>query len=491
MLHLLCGLAMSAPADPHLDDTHSRLLRSQGVPLILGGADRSPMHQASQLLSAPAQDGWYDQWVRLYGTYDPEDLVLDGGRQRLSEPVVGLRATAWTGIGGAAPQGTLGDIEEDLVSLRAQAELVAYTPWYEARVVTEIWSEAPSFLLYFPVREAYGGFRHGPWRAGFGMERQFIGPARHGALVLGDSARAFPMGQASYEGELGRAGALRAHVGAGWLQRPRGDVDHPGVLLMDLRWAPTGWLEIGATRFGLFGGAGRPMPSLGQLLLPTDPHVYDDPDRSEPDQDEIAALDARLTLPLPGPLDYLELYTQYGGDDLIIGSIGPLPSPQLAGIANLVGAELSAGPWVVGAEWARLRDDYFRWYQGHRVYHEGFTQDGLYLGHPNGGDQDTLWLRAGYEPGTWGVELQAERVRRTLVLEVLNDSLFTGLEDEQRLRAELNVTYRPPGGGRWRVGYTIENIQGQDFVPGADLTQHRVVIERQGAPYVLWGATQW
>jgi hypothetical protein len=59
--------------------------------------------------------------------------------------------------------------------------------------------------------------------------------------------------------------------------------------------------EMGATRMGIFGGEGRPSPDLAQLLIPTDPHVVDDPDQELPDQDEIAALDGRLTLPLaPG-----------------------------------------------------------------------------------------------------------------------------------------------------------------------------------------------
>jgi hypothetical protein len=278
------------------------------------------------------------------------------------------------------------------------------------------------------------------------------------------------------------------HVGAGWLQRQRLDVDNPGVILMDFRWAPTSWLELGATRFGVFGGEGRPLPSVGQLILPTKPHVYDDPNQEEPDQDEIAAFDARVTLPLPGPLDYLEVYTQYGGDDLIVNRELGFPRPQLAGIANLAGAELSAGPWVLGAEWARLRDDYFRWYQGHRIYHQGFTQDGRYLGHPNGGDQDTLWLRAGFFPGTWGAQVQVERVRTTQVMELLNDTLFVGLEEQERWRVQASAVYHPAQGGRWRLGYEVERIEGANFVPGPPVTQHRVVLERQGVPYVLWGA---
>ena len=488
MWTLLCALLLAAPADPQLDDSAERLLRAQRQVVILGGADRSAMHRAMQLKDAPATEGWYPTWLRVYGAYMPEDLVLDGGEQGLLAPVVGVRASVWTGVGSLSPQGTLGDSEAGLLSVRGRAELVAYTPWYELRVSPELWVDAPTVQVGFPIREAYGGFRHGPWQAGFGTERRYVGPSRHGALVFGDDAWSVPMGQVAYEGKIGRAGALRVHVGAGWLQRQRLDVDHPGVILMDFRWAPTSWLEIGATRFGLFGGKGRPLPSLGQLILPTKPHIYDDPNQEEPDQDEIAAFDARITVPLPGPLDYLEVYTQYGGDDLIVNRELGFPRPQLAGIANLAGAELSAGPWVLGAEWARLRDDYFRWYQGHRIYHQGFTQEGRYLGHPNGGDQDTLWLRAGFYPGTWGGQVQVERVRSTQVMELLNDTLFVGLEEQERWRVQASAVYHPPQGGRWRVGYEVERIEGSNFVPGPTLTQHRVLLERQGVPYVLVGA---
>ena len=81
-----------------------------------------------------------------------------------------------------------------------------------------------------------------------------------------------------------------------------------------------------------------------------------------------------------------------------------------------------------------------------------------------------------------------ERVRSTQVMEVLNDTLFVGLVDQERWRVQASAVYHPPQGGRWRVGYEVERVEGAGFVPGPTLTQHRVVLERQGVPYVLWGA---
>lgn len=259
------------------------------------------------------------------------------------------------------------------------------------------------------------------------------------------------------------------------------------TLWMDARWSPRPWLELGASRASLFWGEGRPPPTLGQLLLPLEPHVADDPDQLLPDTDELAALDARVTVPLPGPLDYAELYWQYGGDDMIVRSLGPVPVPALAGVANLGGAELGAGPWTATVEYARLMDDTFRWYTGHRVYHEGTTQAGRPLGHPNGGDQQTLWARVAFEPGAWGAALWAEQVRRVEVIEVLERSVVITPQDERRARLGAQAWWYRPGGARLSAGYELEHTTGEAFVPDATDWKHRVWVEVSAAPVVLWG----
>ena len=59
----------------------------------------------------------------------------------------------------------------------------------------------------------------------------------------------------------------------------------------------------------------RPSPKWGQLILPTDPHVYDDPDGLLPDQDELAALDARLDVAFGPLIGQAELrYLNRGGN---------------------------------------------------------------------------------------------------------------------------------------------------------------------------------
>ena len=40
----------------------------------------------------------------------------------------------------------------------------------------------------------------------------------------------------------------------------------------------------------------------------------------------------------------------------------------------------------------------------------------------------------------------------------------------------------------YRQAVQVERTEGSNFVPGPTLTQHRVLLERQGVPYVLVGA---
>jgi hypothetical protein len=283
-------------------------------------------------------------------------------------------------------------------------------------------------------------------------------------------------------GRAARVGRLRAEVGAGVLDRPRDDVEDPGLLLMDFRWLPVPEVEIGATRMSIFGGVGRPTPDIGQLLLPTEPHVEDDPDALLPDQDEIASLDFRVTAPLRRwfgiPVDYVEGWWQYGGEDVIARKIGPIPYPSLAGVGNLYGGEVRVRPVTVSFEYSRLLDDYFRWYVGHRVYHEGFTQDDRVMGNWGGPDSETWWGAVATE-GTLkdGLlvrgRLWADRARRVGVVGVLNDHVFTLATEEVTTRVGADGAFYLANGLGLTIGGSYESVTGDDFVPGRKASHFR------------------
>lgn len=487
MLPLLFATALAAPGDDPEVELAERLLRAQEASVILGGSDHSADRLAWQIEDIDAEDEhWEGVQALLSRELEPQRIAMEG--DTWWRPVVGVDGYARLAVGDGRTRGLSGDAEPGLFSPRVGVALSARAPWWEARVAPEIRVDlVGQGAVGFSNPSWWVGLNHGPLRAGFGAEPRWLGPARHSALILGDDAVPFPAGVISGEGKIPKLGVARAEVGTGWLQEPRDDVNNPGLLWMDARWAPVPYVEIGASRASIFGGEGRPMPSVGQLLLPLEPHVYDDPDKEEPDSDEIAALDLRVMIPLGRwlPIETLELWTQYGGDDMIVQRLGPLPLPSLAGIGNLFGAELGWGPLVASVEYSRLMDDYFRWYQGHRIYHDGFTQDGRSIAHLNGGDQETLWGRVRYIPGPWAAELSGEWVRRVGVLEVVQDNVFTLPTEEERLSVGAAGWYWFKTGGRLGVGYTLEHGTGYDFVPGNDGFSHRVWVELRATPWVI------
>ena len=477
MFSVLLSSALALDASEALAEPD---LRRDGQAHVLGGSDRSTLSYAAAL-GRPTSPwlgvGYAPEWILVQDDLGPlEALVL-------------LRGGGTVSVGNGPTRGLEGDAEDGLVSARGVAHVQAYTGWFEATLRAEAHGDVGGTLVPVSVRvpEYSVGVRRGASRLVFAQEPRKLGPGRHGGLMLWDDAWNFPAGSGTLQHRFERLGEIRLETGVGWLQRERGDVDDPGLLWMDARWAPLPWLELGGSRVSLFGGEDRPLPTVGQLLLPIDPHVVDDPDRELPDQDEIAAVDVRVLIELPGPLDYVEVYTQYGGDDMIMRSIGPVPTPSLAGIANLAGVEVAAGPWLLDVEWARLQDDTFRWYTAHRVYHQGFTQEGRSMGHPNGGDSETIWARVRFLPEPYGVELWVEDMERVGVVDIVGDTVVALETRETRRSVGAAGVFLRPEGGRVSVGYELGYVTGEDFVPGADGFEHRAFVTLAGAPWVVYG----
>ncbi len=487
---MLCSLAVlgAALAAPVIEP--EILLQEQLVSLglvdqLAGSSDHGEWARAQALARSPELEAW--QVLPLAAALSPwTDLDPIW-------PTWSVRGWAHSGVGNAAPQGLLGDDEPGLFSQRLGASLEIRNPWLEVRLApvlgTDLIGVNQVDLVTF---EAWVAAHWKGLALGFGARERTLGPGQHGALVIGDGAQPWPAGELSWEGKVPVAGRLRAETSVGWLPGERGDVLRPGLLHMDFRWAPIPLVEFGASRLSLFGGteldgSRRPLPDPLQLIVPTDPHVYGDTERDLADQDELAALDVRLVLPLarwiPGPVDSVEAWYQYGGEDMIVRSLGPIPTPALAGVANLYGAKVSGRDWWVLAERAVLMDDLFRWYVGHRIYHEGFVRDGQPLGHVNGGDQATWWLQAGWTPWPWGGSVWLEQVRRVGAIEKAdNGAVFTLMTEEHRWRAGGEGFKARPDGGHLGVGGEIVRTTGRDFVPDADDWTVRLWVEwRTGA----------
>jgi hypothetical protein len=327
----------------------------------------------------------------------------------------------------------------------------------------------------------------------FGQIPRWIGPGRHGSLVFTNLAQPPPGGDLGGKLQLpGKAGEVEALMAAGWLGGARADVDSPGWLLMDIRWTHP-IFEIGWARSSIFGGyeegVARPV-DLGQLLLPTQPHVEDDPLHLLPDTDELAAWDIRLRLPVGEwfelPIDALEAYIQHGGEDIIARQLGPIPYPTLAGVANLYGIAIAARQLTLEAELAVLEDDLFRWYTGHRVYHDGWTHGGDSLGHPWGGDQRDLVVRGAWlESEAWSASLAFEWVRRLEVADRIESTVYVLPGIEQRRYVHGAGALWLPEGAQFQLEVSVGTVENADFLLGKRRIEHRVGLT-YWAPLRAW-----
>ena len=386
--------AFADPADDPWLELRAHVARAHQVDQVQG------LHPSG--LADALQWPWEDELDEALRERLGPELEATEGAWR---PGWAVRPLAWTSEGPLEPSYQDGDAEPGLLSIRAGVEASAWSGPVEARVVAlgrvDAWEHDAVGL---GVEQWRLGVRTTGFWAAMSQESRWIGPGRQGALLLTDNARPLPGGEIGatwrFPGRGDRLGRFAAQLALGWIPEARRGPDRPGWLAVDLRWQPVPWIEAGATRRALFGGYDdgelRPI-DLGQLILPTRPHVEDDPERLEHDSDEAASLDLRVSAPigrwLDLPVDYVELYVQHGGEDIIARSLGPLPWPSLAGVANLYGAGLAGGPWFARVEHAVIEDDVFRWYVGHRLYHDGWTHHGRVMGHARGGDARSWQVR--------------------------------------------------------------------------------------------------
>lgn len=497
-LAVLALSLLSGPvaAHPRLDPAvrlAERLCRLERRECVLGASDRSRLRLAGSLLEPGASalaPPLLERFPSVGLDLAPELAALSH-RDPAWSPSYRIEPAGLLSLGNLVPDYRAGDIEPGWLSASAGVQGRAYAGPFEAVADLALGvGEEQGWQVDLLGKEAWAGLAWRDLRLGLGLRPRHLGPGRAGSILLTDNGRSMPHADLAWTSPQGqRFGRVHLEAGAGVLTGARRDVQRPAWLLMDLRWLPLEELEVGASRVGIFGGKGRPMPDLGQLLLPTRPHIYDDPDRVEPDQDEMAALDLRVLLPVgrwagrssspkrPDGIDTIELWWQYGGEDVIARELGGVPYPSLAGVGNLLGAELVLGPLVLSAEHTRLLDDYFRWYVGHRVYHDGFTADGRPLAHASGGDSLTWWGAVAWEARGGGLELGFEHRRRVGVIEALGPNLLALEADERRLKTSLRGWRWTPL-GYWTTALEVERVQARDFRAGDDGWAVRLAVGR-------------
>jgi hypothetical protein len=230
-----------------------------------------------------------------------------------------------------------------------------------------------------------------------GRDSLWWGQGHHGTLMLTNNATPLDMIKVSnptpillpwyfrYLGLMKYSGFIAR------MEDDRQDFPHPLFAGLRLQLKPFPIFEFGATTTFMFNGEGAPQLSFNDFIS----MIGFWGSVSNVKANQLAAIDARLRLPF---LRNAEIYGEYGGEDS--GSSRP---------EELLFRDLA---YIVGVYFPRVTDDGktdFRleyannahrkdslpsfWY-GHVKYTDGYTQDGLIMGHHMSGDSTDLFARA-------------------------------------------------------------------------------------------------
>ncbi|MCH4248687.1 MAG: capsule assembly Wzi family protein [Acinetobacter populi] len=213
------------------------------------------------------------------------------------------------------------------------------------------------------------------------------GPSHDGSLIRGDASR--PVYGLTVQRAVQNAFETKwlSWIGPWQYQAFAGQLKDykavPDAKLLGLRLTarPLPYLELGASRTIQWGGDGRSqsLSNLWEAIKGND--NFDDADLDKSNQ--LAGLDARLSLNhwFNIPVD---VYGQFVGED----EAGLLPSRKL----YLGGIDFSSSyknmPYQLYAEWAETKTNGEVWGYSyyHRIYSDGYYQQGYPLGHAIGGD---------------------------------------------------------------------------------------------------------
>jgi len=226
--------------------------------------------------------------------------------------------------------------------------------------------------------------------ASVGRDSLWWGPGQYGALMLSDNAPPLDLvklqsHQAFRLPWVFRVlGPMSLTAFLAQLEEDR-HVPNPYVIGGRMTLMPLDRVEIGVTRVIQFGGDGSGKPGLENLddvLIGRSEHTYG----KQGDTNQLAGFDARVTIPevrrLWKRFRQLQAWWEYGTETVDWNTIAGLRVPIPAMPAHLWGVRLDFGPVDIVGEWVDTHARGF-WYT-HYVYKDGYTYEGLVLGHPYG-----------------------------------------------------------------------------------------------------------
>jgi Capsule assembly protein Wzi len=251
------------------------------------------------------------------------------------------------------------------------------------------------------------------------VQRRHWGPGHAGSLILDGAAEALPavgwrrpVAQVSDNALLRFLGPWSGDFFIGGLQGHQ-QPQRPFLIGMRIEAQPLPNLRLGAARTMQWGGSGRPesVTSFLRALVGSD-NIGDGGIGADNEPgNQLAGFDWRWTL---WPQHDLAWYGQIVGED----EAGLMPSGNLAlagldmrwalGGSGHVRAFVEWSNTVSGAVGSRTRPGVaYR----HPIYRQGYTHDGLMLGHPTGGDVELGSAGLLLDRGALAVSVVAARGR--------------------------------------------------------------------------------
>jgi hypothetical protein len=276
----------------------------------------------------------------------------------------------------------------------------------------------------------------GKWSLKLGRDTVKLGPGYHGSLLLDDNARPFDLWEVRTEEPVflpwifEKLGGWRVTVFNGFLSDSNPStpdarygsgvnaIQDPRLFGMRLSYHPTLWLDLGFSRTVLYSGKGREtydtVKDWWELLTASNENVYAGQSHKY-DNDQYAAFDATLWLPFLrdlGPMKAGKVYWEHGGTDFNAPwSSGGGGRFGLLRTSNLAGLYLSTAVTDLRCEYARIHNAWYR----HGQYPQGYTYQGLPLGHHAGPDSKDLFVEvARYLGPEWRLALSGDYEKRGL-----------------------------------------------------------------------------
>ncbi|MBI5017677.1 MAG: hypothetical protein HZB55_19580 [Deltaproteobacteria bacterium] len=466
---VLTSLALAAPLAHAVVDVPSPERRALDVVDLACGSGIAPPADTAVL---PLDDRAYleaYQALEARGLVDPlgaerdaRDAARSDGGLHLETLVPRLTLAGYV-LGGAEERlllHTAGDVlDRGLNAFLSASGEATWNRWLGAGY--EVQLQESTGEVDGAVKRLYLKAQYGKWSFKIGRDSVRLGPGYRGSLLLDDNARPLDLWQVRTEEPLylpwvlERLGGFRFTLFNAFLSDehpsppdPRygsgvNAVPDPRLLGMRLSYHPALWLDLGLSRTILYSGKGRETydtpKDWWELLTASNENVYAGQSHRY-DNDQYAALDATLRLPFLrdlGPLKAGKIYWEHGGTDFNApwssGSNGSLRFGLLR-TSDLVGLYLSTAVSDLRVEVARTDKSWYR----HGQYPQGYSYDGLPLGHPMGGDAQSVFVQvsrffspawkvtAGYDWEERGRHLTEEEKRSegTLALDALGVKAF-------------------------------------------------------------------